>query len=345
LQAYTLLVDHMPSGKKISVLIFLVFCVLTAPAQELQTATAQSGEGIFALLRRHNLDPTDYFNEFLELNKDRLDKDLQLIKGSIYLLPPKETIASTDKELPTGIFPIFGKKYEEVEFKDDQLRGAVFYIVAGHGGPDPGAVGKKGGHTLCEDEYAYDIALRLARKLLEHNAIVYMITRDPDDGIRDDAYLKCDKDEYSWGGHQIPLNPTQRLKQKVAAVNSLYKKHRGQYQRKIELHVDSRYSNQRVDIFFYHHPGSQKGKALGETLLKTIKAKYNEHQPGRGYHGTVSERRLYTLRNSKPVSSYIELGNINHFKDQERLIIVSNRQAIANWLALGLIKDFENLRK
>lgn len=335
----------MPSGKKILSLIFFVFCVVIAPAQELQTTTARSGEGIFALLRRHNLNPTDYFNEFIELNKDRLDKDLQLIKGKSYLLPAKPAVVTAEKKLPTGIFPIFGKKYEEVEFKDDQLRGAVFYIVAGHGGPDPGAVGKKGEHMLCEDEYAYDIALRLARKLLEHNAIVYVITRDPDDGIRDDAYLKCDKDEYSWGGHVIPLNPTLRLKQKVVAVNNLYKKHRGQYQRKIELHVDSRYSNQRVDIFFYHHPGSRLGKALGETLLKTIKAKYNEHQPNRGYHGTVTERRLYTLRNSKPVSSYIELGNINHTKDLERLIIVSNRQAIASWLTLGLIKDFENSRK
>lgn len=335
----------MLSAFKSAVVFFFIILMLPVSPQEPNTATAQPGEGIFALLRRHNLNPTDYFNAFIELNKDRLDDDLQLIRGRTYLLPEAAKAASSTTKNPTGVFPIFGKKYEEVEFKDDQLRGAVFYIVSGHGGPDPGAVGYKDGHMLCEDEYAYDIGLRLARNLLEHNAIVYMITRDPNDGIRDEAFLKCDKDEYSWGGLKIPLNPTQRLKQKVDAVNSLYEKHRGQYQRKIEIHIDSRISNQRVDIFFYHHPGSRQGKALGETLLKTIKAKYDEHQPNRGYRGTVSERRLYTLRNTLPVSTYIELGNINHPRDQERLIIVSNRQAIANWLTLGLIKDFENSRR
>ncbi len=326
--------------------IFLLFNnALSLHAQEHQSVKAEAGDGIFSLLRKHNLNPTDYYNAFIELNKDRLGANMQLIKGRTYLLPISDETVVTDEQNPTGVFPIFGKKYENVEFKDDKLKGAIFYIVSGHGGPDPGAVGKKGNHTLCEDEYAYDIGLRLARKLTEHNATVYIITRDPNDGIRDDAYLKCDKDEYSWGEKTIPLNPTQRLKQKVDAVNELYEKHRGQHQRKIELHVDSRYSNQKVDIFFYYHPGSSQGKKLGETLLQTIKTKYDEHQPNRGYKGTVSERRLYTLRNTKPVSTYIELGNINHPKDLERLIIVSNRQAIANWLTLGLIKDFENSRK
>ncbi|MBE0639895.1 MAG: N-acetylmuramoyl-L-alanine amidase [Bacteroidales bacterium] len=333
------------SKANILVILFLFMNALCLPAQDYPSVKAEKGEGIYALLRRHNLDPDEHYKTFLEINKNRLNPNLQLIQGKSYLLPVTlESMPKEDKNL-TGVYPIFGKKYETVEFLSEQLRGAVFYIVAGHGGPDPGAVGKKNNHTLCEDEYAYDIALRLARNLIEYNATVYVITRDPNDGIRDDAYLKCDKDERSWGDHTIPLNTTLRLKQKVDAVNELYEKHRGQYQRKIELHVDSRYSNQKVDIFFYYHPGSSQGKKLGETLLKTIKAKYDEHQPNRGYKGTLSDRNLYTLRNTKPVSSYIELGNINHPKDLERLIIVSNRQAIANWLTLGLIKDFENSRK
>ncbi|MFZ1495473.1 MAG: N-acetylmuramoyl-L-alanine amidase, partial [Saprospiraceae bacterium] len=54
-------------------------------------------------------------------------------------------------------FPIFGKAYEYVPIEDKSLSGRVFYIVSGHGGPDPGAMGKHGSHTLCEDEYAYDV--------------------------------------------------------------------------------------------------------------------------------------------------------------------------------------------
>ncbi|HNY59358.1 MAG TPA: N-acetylmuramoyl-L-alanine amidase [Bacteroidales bacterium] len=330
---------------RISIFFAIVFVSQGLFAQEYQKVEAESGEGIYSLLRRFNLDPKDYYNTFLEINKNRLNPDLQLLKGKTYFLPIVVDTTALETERQIGVFPIFGKKYEKVEFKDDKLQGAVFYIISGHGGPDPGAMGKKNGHTLCEDEYAYDVCLRLARNLIEHSATVYIITQDPDDGIRDEEYLKCDKDEMCLGNKKIPLNAVERLKQKVETVNQLFEKHLGQYQRKLEIHVDSRYSNQKVDIYFYYHPGSNKGKQLGETLLKTIHDKYKQHQPNRGYKGTVTERKLYTLKNTKPVSTYIELGNINHPRDLERLIIVDNRQAIANWLTLGLIKDFENSKR
>jgi N-acetylmuramoyl-L-alanine amidase len=310
-------------------------------AQNYKEVSPKAGDGIFSLLRAYNLDPKDYFDAFIELNKDKLGDDLILKTGLSYRLPVvDESNSATSRE--SGVFPIFGKDYEKVTFKDNTLQGAIFYIVPGHGGPDPGAVGEKAGHTLCEDEYAYDIALRLARNLLEHNATVYVITRDDNDGIRDEVYLKCDKDEYCWGDQVIPINQTRRLRQRANAINELSKKYGGQYQRTIELHVDSRYEKQNVDIFFYHHPKSTKGKALNKTLYATIKAKYDEVQPGRGYKGSISGRNLYMLRHANPVSTYIELGNINHQRDQKRLLRTDNRQAIANWLMSGLIKDYEN---
>jgi N-acetylmuramoyl-L-alanine amidase len=36
---------------------------------------------------------------------------------------------------------------------------------------------------------------------------------------------------------------------------------------------------------------------------------------------------------------YIELGNITNTFDQKRLLMADNRQAIANWLYLGVHKD------
>lgn len=327
-------------------LLSMMFLVVAsnATAQEYKKVTPEKGEGIFGMLRRYNLEPNDYFDAFIELNKKNLGDDLQLKTGQNYLLPIQIEDAQGNP-IESGAFPIFGPKYERVEFKDSDLQGAVFYIVPGHGGPDPGAMGRSGGHVLCEDEYAYDIGLRLARNLLEHNATVYIITRDPDDGIRDDRYLKCDKDEYCWPNDAIPLNQTQRLKQRVDAINVLAKKYRGQYQRTVELHVDSRYEEHNVDIFFYHHPNSKRGEALNNTLFATIKEMYERHQPGRGYKGSISGRRLYMLRHADPVSTYIELGNINHPRDQKRLLEVSNRQAIANWLTLGLLKDYTNSKK
>jgi len=323
--------------------IFLYFALfsLFAVGQEYQKIVAKSGDGIYSILKQNNLDPTEYFNAFIDLNKGKIGDNYQLIIGKSYLLP----IPVSDSTAQTGVYPIFGKKYESVTFEDKTLAGAVFYIIPGHGGPDPGALGKKDGHRLCEDEYAYDIGLRLAKNLIEHSATVYIITRDPDDGIRDVEFLKCDKDEYCIGKLEIPLDQNKRLKQRVVEVNKLYDKYKGSYQRSVELHVDSRYSEQMVDIFFYYHADSKKGKELCNTLFQTIKAKYEANQPGRGYSGSVKSRNLYMLNNTNPVSTYIELGNINHQRDQKRLVVVDNRQAIANWLTLGLIKDFENSKK
>jgi N-acetylmuramoyl-L-alanine amidase len=59
---------------------------------------------------------------------------------------------------------------EKVMIVDNKLEGAIFYVVAGHGGPDPGAMGDRSGNDLCEDEYAYDVSLRLYRNLLSHGA-------------------------------------------------------------------------------------------------------------------------------------------------------------------------------
>jgi N-acetylmuramoyl-L-alanine amidase len=240
------------------------------------------------------------------------------------------------------VFPIFGKEHEKVEIKSTRLEGYVYYVVAGHGGPDPGAIGKYKGNSLCEDEYAYDISLRLAKNLMENGATVYMIISDPNDGIRSEAILKADKDEVCYKNQAIPLNQVKRLNQRCAAVNSLYKKHKKEgvkKQRVVVLHVDSRGQGQRLDMFFYHSPKSSTGKKLANTMMKTIEKKYATHQKNRGYSGTVEARNLHVLRKTNPVAVFIELGNIRNNQDQKRFIIEDNRQAVANWLAEGLMNE------
>lgn len=239
-------------------------------------------------------------------------------------------------------YPLLGYKFDKVEVKDSKLKGNVYYIVAGHGGPDPGAMGKYGGVTLCEDEYAYDIALRMAKNLLEHSATVYMIVQDKNDGLRDEAILKPDKDEVCYKDQKIPLNQVKRLDQRCEAVNKLYKSHKkkgAKKQRVLVLHVDSRSIGERVDMFFYHNPKSNNGKELAELLRNTVEEKYNQHQKNRGYSGTVKGRNLHLLRETNPTAVFIELGNIKNPKDQKRFIIVDNRQAVANWLVDGLLRE------
>ncbi len=109
----------------------------------------------------------------------------------------------------------------------------------------------------------------------------------------------------------------------------------------IAVHVDSRSKGENIDIFFYHDKRSETGEKACKILRNTIEQKYHEVQPNRGYSGTVSTRPLYVVKNTWPTAIFIELGNMNHQRDVKRLVIYDNRQAVANWLALGLIKDFK----
>ena len=250
-----------------------------------------------------------------------------------------EKIEKKKKSLATKIVKLFGNENQTVEIEDNLLKNRVFYVVSGHGGPDPGAryVGKN--HTLCEDEYAYDVALRLARNLIQHNATVYILIRDPNDGIREEHYLNCDKDEKSIKGEILPKNQLKRLKQRCDDINQYYRKHKKlgvKSQTTIVIHVDSRSYQKRQDVFFYHYFNSKSGKKTALAINKKFDEKYRKVQKGRGYHGTVSTRDLYILKHTLPTAVFMELGNIRNTYDQRRLILPDNRQALANWIYLGL---------
>ena len=328
--------------------IILIIFSLQLNAQDHQTFKARKGDGIFSVLKQNGYSPTEFMDQFIELNKKKLGRNNALIVGRTYRLPLKNdsipannSVSEVPEKTPKKIVnEIFGEKYREIILKSNELRGAVYYLESGHGGPDPGAIGTLNGHELCEDEYAYDVTLRLARNLIERGAAVYMIIRDPNDGIRDDAYLTPDKDEVCFPDNEIPLSQLARLKQSTKAVNNLYARNKGKFQRLVVIHVDSRSKKENIDVFFYHDKRSNTGKRLANTLQKTFDQKYAVHQPNRGYSGDVSERNLYVIKNALPPSVFIELGNINHTRDQLRLIIPDNRQAIANWLRDGLIQDY-----
>ncbi len=222
------------------------------------------------------------------------------------------------------IFDIFGNNFAYTPIVSNKLNGHVYYLISGHGGPDPGAMALKNGKMLCEDEYAYDVTLRLARNLLSNGAKVYVINRDENDGIRESDYLEYDKDEQIWGNQSIPLSQSKRLKQRTDIINKLFvenKKAGYETQRVIETHIDSRYPAQKVDIFFYYNENSNEGRKLANQMYSTIKTKYDEVQKGRGYSGIVKSRDLHTIRESKPTALYIELGNIANEEDQKRLLI------------------------
>lgn len=358
---------------KLYILLFLAFLFSGTTLWAQQKATPKAGEGISSFLLRHNRSPKKYYDDFIELNKQKLGKNNVLKVGVTYVIPPVKksttTSARTTPAKNTGAKnttsegagtkqtsskakstkigttinePLFGKQLANVKVTSNRLAGACFYVVSGHGGPDPGAIGKVGRYELHEDEYAYDIALRLARNLMQEGAEVHIIIQDAKDGIRDDSYLSNSKRETCMGD-AIPLNQVQRLQQRCDKINALYRKDRKNhsYCRAIFIHIDSRSKGKQTDVFFYYSNKKGDSKRLANNMKDTFESKYDKHQPNRGFSGTVSGRNLYVLSHTTPASVFVELGNIQNTFDQRRLVINSNRQALAKWLMEGFLKDYK----
>jgi N-acetylmuramoyl-L-alanine amidase len=340
--------------KRVCLILILLFIVVHTSAQEKDTP--RSGEGIYAILRRNNRNTSGAYEEFIKLNKGKLGKNNSLKKGVYYFLPPlpnqpktkktktaNETKNETANETKTYRQPLFGKDEEEYSIKDRILAGACFFLVSGHGGPDSGAIAWVDGYALHEDEYAYDIMLRLAKILLEHGATVHIIIQDPKDGIRNDKYLNTGNQETCMG-KTIPLSQTKRLKQRCDVINDLNYKAKEDYKRAIFIHLDSRSKKEQLDVFFYYQDDAgnkKRSQSLAKTMAKTFREQYNKHQPSRGFSGTITTRHLYVLENTNPVSIFVELANMQNINDQKRYLLENNRQALAKWLSMGFITDYQ----
>jgi len=303
-------------------IIFILFIGKVNAQDSLRTTVAKNGDGIYTLLKRNGVYSYENHKIFIELNKKNIRGKEELYKGRTYYLPAT-TIDSVKKTKPipvkgktreknksktiskSNVYPIFGKKYEKIPIKSSRLKGTVYYLVAGHGGPDPGALGKYNGKLIAEDEYAYDVTLRLARP-----------------------------------NRTIPLNQVARLRQRVETVNNLYLKNKGEYQRLIVIHVDSRSKGENIDVFFYHHKKSKSGLRLAKCIHETFKKKYKRYQPNRTYTGSFSYRNLYLVNFTLPPMAFIEIGNIQNEKDQKRIVVPENRQALAKWISEGVLLDY-----
>jgi len=388
-----------------SLAVLFIWIPTFAESPYFHEVSPKSGEGIFALMRKYdlNIHPCN-LEKFLELNKlstkstlrtDKkyklpvyiytyngksirssindfnMDKALRIKKynesilnkghrktsfiSSKILWVPYHEIgcnlpSAASDNLSSGVIDknslyvsLFGDKYGKVKVLDLSLKNKVYYVVAGHGGPDPGAMCNDCPKDMCEDEYAYDISLRLARDLMQHGAKVHVIIQDKNDGIRDEKYLKCDYDEKCMGKLKIPRRQKARLVQRSVEINKLYRAYKAkgikyEDQVAIFLHVDSNSESKQQDVFFYHHKKSKTGKKLVKKIRDTFDKKYQQYQKGRGYKGTVKSRGLYVINYTQPTAVFVELANIRNRNDHRRLIINSNRQALANWLFEGLTK-------
>ncbi len=291
-------------------LLFLSISFNGFSQDSLQTVVAKNGDGIFSLLRNEGINIVKYYAEFIELNHDKIKNGSHLIVGEEYIIPDAP---DSFKRRGTKIImpdaretPIFEGELASLRIKDSTLKLAVFYVLTNKGkGVEEGAKKSKDG-----------IAVRMARKLLQSSARVYLLNSSSNDSLD--------------------------LIDFVSVVNKKYLKHIGGYQRLLVINTDDIGTKSKTDVKVYHYAESKEGKKFADNILKVFGKNTLEYKSLNEYSEVfIDAKNISFAKNILPTITFIDMGakGVNNIKT---LKLTTNKKNIADLITSGILSDYSN---
>jgi len=292
----------------LALIILLVFCNVKAQ-DSLQTVTAKNGDGIFSVLRDQGMDVVKYYSDFVNLNESKIKDGSYLIIGEDYLVPH-----APDSFKNMGIKiqlpnkkerPIFEGELGSLIRIDSSLQHTVYYLITDNG---VNGLSKK-----PQDE----IAMRMARKLIQRCARVYMLNN--------------------------PTNDSLDLIDFTSEVNKRYLKHTGDYQRLLVIKTDNILANKKTNVSVYHYAESKEGKKMADNILKIIDKSSIKHMSVEDYSKVFTDfKDVSFAKNILPAITFIEMGT-EISQNEKSFQISSNKKRIADLITNGLLSDYSKL--
>ncbi len=131
---------------------------------------AESGDGIFSILRKQGLNPAKYYAQFVELNKKNLRNGSELHLGRAYIIPHAvDSFKKTAVVVKASEFKeeaIFESELATISPKSTKLKNAVIYLISGNN------LNKT---SSSVNRITEEITINLAQELMVHGAQVYLI--------------------------------------------------------------------------------------------------------------------------------------------------------------------------
>jgi LysM repeat protein/N-acetylmuramoyl-L-alanine amidase len=141
------------------------------------------------------IDPSDIKYAYLQpVNMYFQRQPSVAMQPSTHYAEPQRENVTTDYADASTLYQNFKKDVASLPSLSKKLVGYKIMLDPGHGGLDPGALGTavigNKSYYLVEDEYVYDIALRLYAILIQHGAEVELTILAPNHTIRDNKNLE-----------------------------------------------------------------------------------------------------------------------------------------------------------
>ena len=294
--------------------------VCSSLAQEkVYQVVAEPGDGIYSILRKQGLDPVENYQAFVTLNSKNIKDGSFLHVGKSYYIP---FAADSFKNMGIRIVlpmgeeePIFEGDFEKLSRKSNTLKNAIYYLITENRGN-------------ATNGFAKEVESNLTLMLLEHGAQVYVV---------DDKSLSY-QDLSEAGDLERDL-----MGRYVEAINKKYLKHAGKYQRLLIIRSNGAI-DRKMDISVYHHKNSEEGQRLSQNLREAFQKHSVRSQSVEDVEAVFQESNmLYLVKNVLPAVSLMDLDGTSRESKAKSIEVLTNKDALAKWLANGISKDYADL--